>query len=203
MSSVTRSLPRCAPRAFRRCHTTPLLPQGDLSGVKRLRRAVVAVVKIPERIELGRRRLLGSRHHEPADVLRAERSPSGSRNTYTSSCRPEGGPPGTPTRPGSSGAWRWPRTGVPRPAGGRRSRRPWFSGADTATGRDVGDSWGQRLTLRGDGAESLSRRHQGRVWHVGAAMQARIAAKNAVPRTNGDSGAQRRARSRIDNLTHR
>jgi hypothetical protein len=39
---------------------------------------------------------------------------------------------------------------------------------------------GHGLTLRGNGAESLSRRHQGQDWHDGAATQTRIAAREVV-----------------------
>ena len=47
-------------------------------------------------------------------------------------------------------------------------RRRWFSVADTATGREAGDWWGQRLMLRGNGPESLSWRRQGQDWPLRA-----------------------------------
>ncbi len=46
---------------------------------------------------------------------------------------------------------------------------------------------GNGLTLRGNGPESLSRRHQGQDWHDGAATQARIAAREAVSLELGGS----------------
>ncbi len=47
-------------------------------------------------------------------------------------------------------------------------RRPWFGVADTVTGREVGDWWGQRLMLRGSGPELLSWKRQRPVWPQGA-----------------------------------
>ncbi len=41
--------------------------------------------------------------------------------------------------------------------------------------------------LRGNGAESLSRRHQGQGWHDGAATQARIVAREVVSLESGGS----------------
>ena len=46
---------------------------------------------------------------------------------------------------------------------------------------------GHGLTLRGNGPESLSRRHQGQDWHGGAATQARIAAREVIAFESGGS----------------
>jgi SAM-dependent methyltransferase len=59
-------------------------------------------------------------------------------------------------------------------------RRRWCSVGDTATEREVGNSWEQRLMLRGNEPESLSLRRQGQGFHDGAARQARITASRAA-----------------------
>lgn len=63
------------------------------------------------------------------------------------------------------------RFGVPPPLvqrGGRGDRTK------------VGDSWRQRLILRGNGPESLAESNKGQDWHDEAGAQARITARDGV-----------------------